>query len=146
MDVPLTPRHGAGLIGIWESEDAGQLGLEWYYTGQQRLEANPYRQASRPYMLFGALIEERFGHARPFVNGENLGNVKQTNWDPCCFQPPASMTAGRLVRGHRLTAAISMAQCACSSEPAEVASRTCLSPAMTIHELAREARFARTVR
>ena len=33
-------------------------------------------------MLFGALIEKRFGHARLFVNGENLGNVKQTNWDP----------------------------------------------------------------
>jgi len=63
-------------------EDVGRLGLEWYYTGQQRLEANPYRQASRPYMLFGALVEKRFGHARLFVNGENLGNVKQTNWDP----------------------------------------------------------------
>ena len=82
LDVPLTPRHSVGLIGIWESEDAGRLGLEWYYTGQQRLEANPYRQASRPYMLVGALVEKRFGHARLFVNGENLGNVKQTNWDP----------------------------------------------------------------
>jgi iron complex outermembrane receptor protein len=33
-------------------------------------------------MLFDALIEKRFGHARPFVNGENLGNVKQPDWDP----------------------------------------------------------------
>ena len=33
-------------------------------------------------MLFDALVEKRFGHARLFVNGENLGNVKQTNWDP----------------------------------------------------------------
>ena len=33
-------------------------------------------------MLFGALIEKRFGHACLFVNGENLGNVKQTHWDP----------------------------------------------------------------
>ncbi len=80
--MPLTPRHSVGLIGIWESEDMGPLGLEWYYTGQQRLEANPYRQESRPYMLFGVLVEKRFGQARLFVNGENLGNVKQTNWDP----------------------------------------------------------------
>jgi iron complex outermembrane receptor protein len=82
LDVPLTPRHSVGLIGIWASEDIGRLGLEWYYTGQQRLEANPYRQVSRPYMLFGALVEKRFGHTRLFVNGENFGNVKQTHWDP----------------------------------------------------------------
>jgi hypothetical protein len=33
-------------------------------------------------MLFGVLVEKRFGHARLFVNGENLGNVKQTDRDP----------------------------------------------------------------
>ena len=33
-------------------------------------------------MLFGALVEKRFGHARLFINGENLGNVRQTDWDP----------------------------------------------------------------
>jgi len=32
-------------------------------------------------MLFGALVEKRLGHARLFVNSENLGNVKQTDWD-----------------------------------------------------------------
>jgi hypothetical protein len=96
----------------------GRLGLEWYYTGQQRLEANPYRQTSRPYMLFGVLVEKRFGHARLFVNGENLGNVKQTNWDPL-LRPTRGIDGRWLTRGRRLTAAISMAACACSSEPAD---------------------------
>ena len=82
LDVPLTPRHSVGLIGMWESEQAGRLGLEWYYTGAQRLEANPYRDESRPYMLFGMLVEKRLGRARLFLNGENLANVRQTDWDP----------------------------------------------------------------
>jgi iron complex outermembrane receptor protein len=33
-------------------------------------------------MLFGALVEKRLGHAHLIVNGENLGDVKQTDWDP----------------------------------------------------------------
>ena len=45
-DVPLTPRHSAGVVGMWEKEDVGRVGIEWYYTGQQSLEENPYREAS----------------------------------------------------------------------------------------------------
>ena len=33
-DVPLTPRHSAGLVGMWEREDVGRVGLELYYTGR----------------------------------------------------------------------------------------------------------------
>ena len=80
--LPLTPRHSAGLVGMWEAEGKGRIGLEWYYTGAQRLEANPYRDESRPYMVFGALAERRIGRYRLFVNGENLLNVQQTDWDP----------------------------------------------------------------
>ena len=80
--LPLTPRHSAGLVGMWEPEGKGRIGLEWYYTGAQRLEANPYRTESRPYMVFGALVERRIGRYRLFVNGENLANVQQSDWDP----------------------------------------------------------------
>jgi outer membrane receptor for ferrienterochelin and colicins len=85
-EVPLTPRHSAGLVGMWAKEDAGRVGLEWYYTGRQRLEANPYRGESRSYMLVGALVERKVGKARVFVNGENLADVRQTTWDPL-FRP-----------------------------------------------------------
>ena len=81
-DVALTPRHSAGLVGMWEKEDVGRIGVEWYYTGRQRLEVNPYRRTSRPYALFGALVERKFGAVRVFVNAENLGDVRQTKWDP----------------------------------------------------------------
>ena len=47
--VPLTPKHTAGLVGMWEDEDKGRVGVELYYTGKQPLEDNPYRTVSRPY-------------------------------------------------------------------------------------------------
>jgi outer membrane receptor for ferrienterochelin and colicins len=82
QDVPLTPRHGAGIVGIWEAEHAGRLGIECYYTGRQRLEENPYRASSEPYVILGLLGEMRVGRVRLFVNGENLTGVRQTRWDP----------------------------------------------------------------
>ena len=82
IDVPLTPRHSAGVVGMWEKEDIGRVGVEWYYTGAQRLEENPYRTKSEPYALVGLLVERQFGRLRLFLNGENLGGVRQTRWDP----------------------------------------------------------------
>jgi iron complex outermembrane receptor protein len=81
-DAPLTPRHSAGIVGMWEREDVGRVGVELYYTGTQALEENPYRHVSRPYVILGLLAERQFGHFRLFVNGENLTCVRQTRWDP----------------------------------------------------------------
>jgi outer membrane receptor for ferrienterochelin and colicins len=82
QDVPLTPRHSAGIVGMWEAEDVGRVGVEWYYTGTQSLEENPYRRSSEPYMILGLLAEKQFGSIRLFINGENLTGVRQTRWDP----------------------------------------------------------------
>lgn len=81
VDVELTPRQNLGLVGMWENEN-NRVGAEFYYTGQQRLEANPYRSSSLSYVLVGLLAEHRFKHFRVFVNTENLNNVRQTRWDP----------------------------------------------------------------
>jgi iron complex outermembrane receptor protein len=81
LDADLTPRHSAGLVGMWEAEDAGRIGLEMYYTGLQRLEANPYRDESRPYVILGVLAERRVGRVRLFINAENVTGVRQTRWD-----------------------------------------------------------------
>ena len=81
QDVALTPRHSAGFVGMWEDEEWGRVGLELYYTGRQRLEVNPYRDTSEPYVIVGLLIEKRVGLARLFLNLENLTDVRQTNWD-----------------------------------------------------------------
>jgi outer membrane receptor for ferrienterochelin and colicins len=81
-DVPLTPRHSAGLVAMWERENRGRAGVEFYFTGRQRLEDNPYRSQSAPYLLFGGLVERRLGRFRIFLNVENLANVRQTDWNP----------------------------------------------------------------
>jgi len=82
QDVALTPRHSAGLVGMWERDAWGRMGLEVYYTGRQRLEVNPYRDLSKPYVIVGLLAEKRVSRARVFLNAENITNVRQTRWDP----------------------------------------------------------------
>ena len=89
-EVPLTPRHSAGVVAMWEREEVGRVGLEWYYTGRQRLEQNPFRERSTPYVIVGLLAERQFGRLRLFVNGENLTGTRQTKWDPLVRPAPAA--------------------------------------------------------
>jgi iron complex outermembrane receptor protein len=79
---PLTPRHQAGLVASYESEGVMRAGLELYYTGRQRLDDDPNRELSKPFLYIGALVERAFGSAKLFVNAENLLDVRQTDWDP----------------------------------------------------------------
>jgi iron complex outermembrane receptor protein len=92
-DVPLTPGHLASLNAIWEDEARGRIGVEVYYIGSQALDENPYRTQGRAHVLVGALAEKRFGRARVFLNLENLGNVRQTRYDPLLL--PARAADGR---------------------------------------------------
>ena len=81
-EVPLTPRHYAAVDLMFESEDWGRAGLELYYVGRQELDENPYRTRGFGQFIVGALVEKRFDRLRVFVNAENLGNVRQTRYDP----------------------------------------------------------------
>jgi outer membrane receptor for ferrienterochelin and colicins len=89
-EVPLTPGHSAGAVGMWEVEDRGRVGLELYYTGRQRLEENPHRARSQPYVVVGLLVEKRVGRLRLFVNAENVTDVRQTRWDPLLRPSPGA--------------------------------------------------------
>ena len=75
---------------MWEKEDAGRIGIELYYTGWQRLEANPYADRSEPYVIVGVLGERQFGRIRVFINGENLTGVRQTEWHPLARPAPGA--------------------------------------------------------
>lgn len=81
-EVPLTPRHTAGIVAALEQEGRGRFGVEFYYTGVQQLEENPYRSSSKPYAIVGFLAERRFGPARIFLNAENIFDTRQTRHDP----------------------------------------------------------------
>jgi outer membrane receptor for ferrienterochelin and colicins len=91
--VERTPRGTAGVVAMWEREGRGRIGFETYYTGRQRLEDNPYRTHSRPYVEMGLLGELIVGRASLFVNLENLLNVRQTRYDP--LLRPARAPDGR---------------------------------------------------
>jgi iron complex outermembrane receptor protein len=80
-NIPLNPRYAAGLVTVWE-HPRGRVGLETFLTGAQRLDDNPYRDASPAYLVIGILAEHRVGPARLFLNLENLTDRRQTRWDP----------------------------------------------------------------
>jgi outer membrane receptor for ferrienterochelin and colicins len=80
--IPLTPRHTAGVVAMWEDHDRGLLGVEAYYTGRQELDGNPYRTRGRPHVHVGILGELRWGAVSVFLNAENLLDVRQTRHDP----------------------------------------------------------------
>jgi outer membrane receptor for ferrienterochelin and colicins len=81
-DVPLTPRHYAAIDLMIEGEGWGRAGVELYYVGRQLLDENPYRTRGASQFIVGALVEKRFARLRLFANAENLGNVRQTRYDP----------------------------------------------------------------
>jgi outer membrane receptor for ferrienterochelin and colicins len=81
-DVALTPQNTASFNVMWEEEAVGRAGIEVYYTGEQPLDDNPYRERGKRYVLFGGLFERRIGPVRVFVNVENLGDIRQTKYDP----------------------------------------------------------------
>ncbi|HTH26316.1 MAG TPA: TonB-dependent receptor, partial [Vicinamibacterales bacterium] len=57
-EAPLTPKNSLGLVGMWE-KDVWRAGVEYYFTGAQRLDANPYRSRSKAYSILGFLAERR---------------------------------------------------------------------------------------
>ena len=80
--VPLTPRHSAGVVAMWEEHDRGRIGFEAYYTGTQPLEDDPYHDESSSYWELGLLGEVVLGRYRVFLNLENLLDVRQSNEHP----------------------------------------------------------------
>ena len=95
-EVPLTPRHTAGVVGAWEDEEWGRVGVEFYLTGRQELESDPYRNLSRRYLVSGVMVERRLENGvRLFLNAENLLDARQTRWSP--LLRPARAPDGRWV-------------------------------------------------
>ncbi|MEQ8331001.1 MAG: TonB-dependent receptor [Longimicrobiales bacterium] len=81
-EVPLTPRNSVGVVGAYEREDWGRIGLEAYYTGRQELDDDPYRNVSARHLILGLLVDRRIGPLRVFLNAENILDTRQTRYDP----------------------------------------------------------------
>ena len=94
VESPLTPAHALSLVGMWEREEWGRVGVEYYFTGAQRLKANPYRDRSESYSILGFLVERKIGRFKVFLNAENLTDARQTKFDP--LVRPRQAADGRL--------------------------------------------------
>jgi outer membrane receptor for ferrienterochelin and colicins len=80
--IGLTPKHSAGFVAMWEQHGNFRAGFEAYYTGEQRLNDNPFTDYSEPYWHLGLMGEIAVGKFSWFINLENLLNVKQTDEHP----------------------------------------------------------------
>jgi outer membrane receptor for ferrienterochelin and colicins len=91
--APLTPQHSAGLVGMWERETVGRVGLEFYYTGIQRLEENPFRQISRRWragtsmVVFGSGSEAAYNRLRSKIAQAQLIVLAIEHAQLTCPQP-----------------------------------------------------------
>ena len=89
QSVARTPRNTFGAVAIWEVEGRGRIGIEAFYTGSQRLDGDPFRTASRPFVQLGLSGELKFGPASVFINLENILDARQTRYSPLVRPTPA---------------------------------------------------------
>jgi outer membrane receptor for ferrienterochelin and colicins len=75
--IPLTARHRAGAILMWEKEDSFRIGYEAYYTGSQQLNDKTF---TRDYVTMGLMAEKKWEHFSIYANFENFLDVRQSRW------------------------------------------------------------------
>ena len=95
-EAELLPRLSGELCALFEDEDRGRLGLEFGYTGSQKLYDNPYRTEGSSYIEINALAEIKLGKVAVFANALNLTDRRQTRFDPLLRPLPAA-TGERIV-------------------------------------------------
>jgi iron complex outermembrane receptor protein len=82
-ELPLTPRQTAGIDVALEDDESGAYGaIEIFYTGRQTLDDDPYLRVGKPYTIIGVLLSDRWKGMTVFINGENLTNVRLTQFEP----------------------------------------------------------------
>jgi iron complex outermembrane receptor protein len=76
--IPLTARHNAGSVIMYENEK-WRIGYETYYTGKQLLFDG---SDSQDFLLMGLLVMKNFDWGNIFVNFENLTDRRQSRFSP----------------------------------------------------------------
>jgi outer membrane receptor for ferrienterochelin and colicins len=75
--IPLTARHRAGLVLMWEKEENFRIGYEAYFTGIQQLADDT---KTRSYWTMGLMGEKQWERFSIYVNFENFLDVRQSRW------------------------------------------------------------------
>ncbi|WP_167618532.1 TonB-dependent receptor [Maribellus sediminis] len=86
---PLTPKHNAGFVLMYEIEEKWSAGYELYYTGKQY--DNVYHTKT-DYWIMGAMLMRMFENFSVFINFENFTNTNQSKFEPLVLPPYNSPT------------------------------------------------------
>ena len=73
---PLTARHNAGSVLMYENEE-WRIGYEAYYTGKQTLSTG---ETTQDFVTMGLLIQKHFEWGSPFINFENFTDRRQSRF------------------------------------------------------------------
>ncbi|PHN03317.1 TonB-dependent receptor [Flavilitoribacter nigricans] len=83
---PLTPRHNAGAVLVFEQHGKWRLGLESYYTGRQF--RSDFSQ-TRDYWIVGFMALRQLNHFSLFLNFENFIDTRQSRYQEI-VRPPVN--------------------------------------------------------
>ncbi|MEM6515144.1 MAG: TonB-dependent receptor [Bacteroidota bacterium] len=75
---PLTPKHNAGTVLMYESEN-WRIGYEVYYTGKQFLSTG---EQTADFVTMGLLAQRHFKWGSPYINFENFTDRRQSRYSP----------------------------------------------------------------
>jgi len=78
MQKPLTPKHNAGTVLMYENE-AWRIGYEAYYTGKQNLSDGT---ETTDFVTMGLLAQKHFDWGSPYINFENFTDRRQNRFSP----------------------------------------------------------------
>ena len=81
---PLTPKHSAGFVLMYETEEKWSVGYELYYTSTQFDELYNLKP---DYWMMGFMVMRYFGKLAVFINFENFTNVLQSDFEPLVLPP-----------------------------------------------------------
>ena len=107
VDVARTPTHSARFVAWAESAGRGRIGVRGSFTGEQRLDANPFRSTSEAYTLVGLFGEHRFGRLRSSSMSTTCPTFARRTGTRSRGRRVMSTAAGRWMPGRRSRAASS---------------------------------------
>jgi iron complex outermembrane receptor protein len=81
---PLTPKHNAGAVLVFEQHGKWRIGFETYYTGQQFL--SDYTE-TRDYWIVGLMVLRELKHFSLFLNFENFRDTRQSRYQEIVNPP-----------------------------------------------------------
>nr|WP_321407083.1 TonB-dependent receptor [uncultured Carboxylicivirga sp.] len=84
---PLTPKHKAGFVLMYEIEEKWSAGYELYYTGSQF--DNSYN-VKPDYWVMGVMLMRMFERFSVFINFENFTNTNQSQFEPVVLPPTSN--------------------------------------------------------